>query len=135
MNNRGFTLIELLIVIAIIGTLSAMMFPNFLSAQDKAKEVAVKTIVLSTQNALENYSIDNGSYPTGSQISVSELAQALLIGGYLSASPKNPFTGRTYASGDTQGRIVYSYDSTAGQYQLTAYKRDGVTVLIEVSNI
>ena len=106
MNNRGFTLIELLIVIAIIGTLSAMMFPNFLSAQDKAKEVAVKTIVLSTQNALENYSIDNGSYPPGSQISISELAQALQTGGYLSASPKNPFTGKTYASGDTQLHLI-----------------------------
>lgn len=134
MNNKGFTLIELLIVIAIIGTLSAMMFPNFLSAQDKAKEVAVKTIVLSTQNALENYYIDNGSYPSGSQISIFELAQVLQTGGYLSASPKNPFTGQTYTSGDTKGKIIYSFDSATGQYQLTAYKRDGLTILLEVSN-
>ena len=38
--KNGFTLLELLIVIAIIGTLSTVMFPNFLGAQDKAKEVA-----------------------------------------------------------------------------------------------
>ena len=112
-----------------------MMLPNFLSAQDKAKEVAVKSVVLSVQNAIENFAIDNGSYPQGNQISVCELAATLQTGGYLSTTPKNPFTGKAYQSGDTEGRIVYNYDSIAGQYHLIACKRDGRTEILDVTNI
>lgn len=133
-KNSGFTLIELLIVIAIIGTLSAMMFPNFVSSQDKAKEVATKSVALSVQSALENYAIDNESYPLGNQAALSEIAKILVNSNYLSAIPKNPFTGKTYQSGDNAGKILYSYDASLGQYRLNAYKRDGKTELLEVSN-
>ncbi|MFH1429353.1 MAG: prepilin-type N-terminal cleavage/methylation domain-containing protein [Candidatus Margulisiibacteriota bacterium] len=133
--NKGFTLIELLIVIAIIGTLSTMMFPNFLSAQDKAKEVAVKSVALSIQNALENYNIDFGTYPLGSDTAVSDLYQTLSTEGYLSRPPVNPFSGETYQTADSAGKILYSYNQTSGRYQLSAYKRDGVTEIMAVSNL
>ena len=132
--QKGFSLIELLIVIAIMGTLSTMMFPNFLSAQDKAKEVAVKSVVLSIQNALENYNIDQGVYPVGSTTPVNTLSQTLITAGYLSKVPYNPFTGESYQTADIPGKIIYTYTSSSGQYSLTAYKRDGNTKLMETVN-
>ena len=42
-NQKGFTLIELMIVIAIIGILSAIAIPNFLSYRQKGKDSAAKS--------------------------------------------------------------------------------------------
>ena len=40
---KGFTLVELMIVIVIVGVLSAIALPNFLSQTDKAKGTEAKT--------------------------------------------------------------------------------------------
>lgn len=66
-RRSGFTLIELLIVIGIIGTLASVTIvainPNkqLLSAKDAARLNMVRAL----QNALSQYSIDNGSFPAG----------------------------------------------------------------------
>lgn len=42
--EKGFTLVELMIVIVIVGILSAVALPNFLSQTDKAKATEAKTV-------------------------------------------------------------------------------------------
>lgn len=45
--QKGFTLVELMIVIVIVGILSAVALPNFLSQTSKAKSTEAKTLAAS----------------------------------------------------------------------------------------
>lgn len=66
-RQGGFTLIELLVVVVIIGILASVAVPNFMGAQDKAKNSGVQANVHNVQMALEQFAVDNaGVYPVDS---------------------------------------------------------------------
>jgi general secretion pathway protein G len=62
-NSRGMTLIEILIVMAIIGTLMAVLLPNLMSRLDKSKVNSTKIAISQMVNALNLYYTDCGKYP------------------------------------------------------------------------
>src|SRR6185436_11841350 len=64
-NSKGFTLIELLVVIAIIGLLASVVMLAVSNAKVKARDVKRAGDVRQMVNAMEQYQIHNGSYPTG----------------------------------------------------------------------
>jgi type IV pilus assembly protein PilA len=62
-DESGFTLIELLVVVLIIGILSAIAIPAFLSQTSKASDSAAKTQVGTLQTTIETWASENsGSY-------------------------------------------------------------------------
>ncbi|MDD5382237.1 MAG: prepilin-type N-terminal cleavage/methylation domain-containing protein [Candidatus Margulisbacteria bacterium] len=134
--KKGFTMIELLVVMGIIGLLAVFLVPNLLGAKDRAKETAVKTVMHSVQLAVEAYEMENGTYPLDNNIPLESFSRNYLMpGGYLASVPKNPFTGVEYKDGDAAGKIIYNYDQASGKYTLTGYKRNGLSKLIELSNM
>jgi type IV pilus assembly protein PilA len=64
-DEGGFTLIELLVVVLIIGILSAIAIPAFLSQTSKASDSAAKTQVGTLQTTIQTFaSENNGSFAT-----------------------------------------------------------------------
>jgi general secretion pathway protein G len=62
-NERGMTLMEILIVLAILGSLIAILLPNLKNSQDKAKVGETKIRMGKVINQLNMYYTDCGKYP------------------------------------------------------------------------
>jgi len=136
MKRKAFTLVEILVVIGIIGLLAVFLVPNLLGARDRAKEAGVKGVMHSVQLAIEAYQMENNVYPLGSDIPLESLCRNyLMVGGYVAAVPKNPFTGKEYTDADAAGKIIYRYNDATGAYTLTGYKRDGISKVLELTNM
>ena len=117
---RGFTLLELLVVILIIGLLTGIVAPRFLSQIGRSEVTTAKAQMDAFDKALEAFRIDMGRYPTTSE-GLSALVtapgnDARWRGPYLKGDiPKDPW-GTPYG---------YAYPSTRGKdFDITSLGRD-----------
>ena len=96
-GQEGFTLIELLVVVVIIGILSSVAVPNFMGAQDKAKNSGVQSNGHTVQMALEQFAVDNaGIYPASLNEATNPVVGAAST--YLTAYPKTPWNTQQAAA-------------------------------------
>jgi len=72
-QDQGFTLIELLVVIIIIGILSAIALPAFLSQANKAKQSEAKQYVSSINKSQQAFYVEQGKFSidgTGTELGI-----------------------------------------------------------------
>ena len=62
--RKGFSLIEIMIVIIILGLLAGLVLPNLLGQGEQAKRKIVCIQMQSIKDALKNFKLQNGMYPT-----------------------------------------------------------------------
>ena len=62
-NEEGFTLVELIVVVMMIGILSSIAIPQFMTAADKAKQKEATGIVAALVKASTAYQTEYGALP------------------------------------------------------------------------
>jgi len=73
-TKKGFTLVELLVVVAIIGILAAIGIVAITGARVRARDAKRVADIKSLQSALELYYTDKASYPSGSGLTLGDVA-------------------------------------------------------------
>ena len=102
-REEGFTLTELMVVLFILGLLTTVVLINVLPSQDRAMVTKAKADIATLENAMEQYRLDNLTYPGGNDgLNALRSAPAGLAdpsryrpGGYIRNLPTDPW-GRPY---------------------------------------
>jgi len=63
--RQGFTLVEMLLVLVILATLAAIVYPKVAGRSEQARVTAAKTQIANFKTAIDSYEVDTGSYPKG----------------------------------------------------------------------
>jgi general secretion pathway protein G len=105
-GESGFTLIELMIVMAIIGTLTAIAIPSYINAVRHAREAVLKEDLHTIRTAIDSYTVDKEKAPQ----SLDDLVQS----GYLKAVPIDPMTGTNDTWMPDSSDTLSDIDQTAG---------------------
>jgi type IV pilus assembly protein PilE len=104
-SQRGLTLIELMVAVAVIGILSAVAYPSFLSQIRKARRADAIDIASSVQQRQERWRASNPSY--AASITALGMSSGLSARGYytVSSAPGSPassgYTVTVTANGGT----------------------------------
>jgi general secretion pathway protein G len=116
-RRSAFTLVEMLLVLVILATLAAIVYPKLAGRSEQARTTAVATQISSFSTALDAFEVDNGYYPKGKGGLLDLVQQPRDAqnwrGPYLKEIPKDPW-GFEY-SYECPGRMnVTSYDLVSG---------------------
>ena len=102
--TKAFTFIEVLIMVAIIGILTAVVFPVFQENIKQAKEASAQDNLRILRNTIEYYASQHDGIPPGYPMNNPEnevvvggatfFVQLVLNDNYLTKIPENPFNER-----------------------------------------
>ena len=67
-ENQAFTLIEIMVVLIIIAIMASFIIPSVINRPDEARITKVKNDIMALEGALDLYKLDNGRYPSNSEV-------------------------------------------------------------------
>lgn len=117
-DQAGMTLIEIMVVVAIIGSIAALVTVNVLNYLDESKVETTKIQIRNLEGALDQYKRRHGSFPSADQ-GIAALVEKPTTGkipdnyppdGYLKSMPKdgwgNEFIYRQPGTGNQKFDII-----------------------------
>jgi general secretion pathway protein G len=123
-RRAGFTLVELLLVLVILGTLAAIVYPRLAGRSEQARITAAKTQIAAFATALDAFEVDNGYYPKGrnglEELIIQPRDAQNWKGPYLKDIPKDPW-GNDYIYEYPGKNNVNGYDL----YSMGPDRREG----------
>ena len=97
--RQGFTLVEMLLVLVILATLAAIVYPKVMGRSEQARVTAAQTQIANFKTALDSFEVDTGKYPVGRNGLMDLIQQPRDVvgwhGPYLESIPKDPW-GNNY---------------------------------------
>jgi general secretion pathway protein G len=121
-NVRGMSLVEIMIVIVIMGTIAALVGRNVISQFEKSKVKTTQLQMDSIKTALQDYYLDNGTYPTTEQGLLALVEKPTSAPEPASYSPDGYLKGKTVPK-DAWGK-EFIYESDGASYALLSYGKD-----------
>jgi general secretion pathway protein G len=94
-SQGGFTLVEMLLVLVILATLAAIVYPKVMGRSEQARVTAAQTQIANFKTALDAFEVDTGYYPKGRNGLNDLMVQPRDVTGwhgpYLESIPKDPW--------------------------------------------
>jgi general secretion pathway protein G len=132
MRAKAFTLVEVLIVVIILGILAAIVVPQFSSASEDAKLVALQSNLQTIRGQIQLYKIQHNNFVPAlatfgdqmTKVSKADGTTAAIgtagypYGPYLQTIPNNPYTGTNDVSASAIGAtLAWNYDAATGTFK------------------
>jgi general secretion pathway protein G len=117
---RGFTLLELLVVMVIIGLLAGIVAPQYFAQIGKSNAKVARAQIEALGQALDQYRLDVGRYPTSEQALV-----ALRVAPSGVARWQGPYLKRDVPQDPWGNSYQYRVPGQHGDYDLVSLGADG----------
>ncbi len=115
-------IIRLILIMALVAILAGVLLP---SIAEKRLDQNVRGTLLTVQEALQKYHVDEELYPKQTPMSGAQLIVLLTESGHLESVPRNPWTRAVYSPEPSlHDRIRYRTDELAETYSLEALRLD-----------
>jgi general secretion pathway protein G len=119
-RQRGFTLLELLVVMVIIGLLAGIVAPQYFAQVGKSSTKVAQAQIESLGQALDQYRLDVGRYPTQDQG-----LNALRDAPPNLAQWRGPYLKRAVPADPWGHPYVYQQPGKHGEYDIVSLGSDG----------